>query len=224
MLDHPTGTIKMFQISRRNALFSATALTLGATSFLQACSGSNKSAAMSDDMTMGDPNAKITFIEYASPTCVHCATFAETVMPELKKKYIETGKVHYIFREFLTQPVETAAATFLLARCAGKEKYFGVLDSMWRALPQLQTGGPSAARDILLNIAKTSGINEDQFTKCITDPESLTALTKKVDGFARDQQIDSTPSFFINGTRFDYNGGGISEFDAAFKPLLDAKK
>src|SRR5450830_1300041 len=85
------------------------------------------------EMVMGDDKAPVTVIEYASMTCPHCAHFQETTFPELKKRYIDTGKVRYIFREF---PLDSlAAAVFMLARCAGetdKTRYFAMIDTMFR--------------------------------------------------------------------------------------------
>ena len=74
-----------------------------------------------DDMVMGNPKAKITVVEYASASCSHCAAFAIDVFPAFKAKYIDTGQVKYVFREVLTEPVQRAAAGFILARCTGKQ-------------------------------------------------------------------------------------------------------
>ena len=89
------------------------------------------------DMTLGDPNAKVKIVEYASLTCSHCGKFNNEVFPEFKKKYIDTGKVHYTFKEFLTPPNEVAAAGFLTARCAGKDKYFNVTDAIFHAQEEM---------------------------------------------------------------------------------------
>lgn len=177
----------------------------------------------SDDMTMGDPNAKITLIEYASPMCPHCAEFDEKVMPELKAKYIDTGKVHYVFREFLTPPQETAAATLLLARCAGKDKYFGVLQSTWRSLPEMFGNQTDNSRSVLLNIAASAGIDEAAFDKCVTDPKGLERISKNMTKYTDEYHINGTPAFIINGKKFDYKGGGIAEFDAEFKAAAAAE-
>src|SRR5258708_39808514 len=81
-------------------------------------------AASPDDMSMGNPKAKIEVIEYASLSCPHCAHFNEAVFPTLKAKYIDTGKVRYTLKEMLTEPATVAAAGFMVARCAGPDKYF----------------------------------------------------------------------------------------------------
>ena len=116
---------------------------------LAACS--RGSAASSEDMSMGDPKAPVKMVEYASASCTHCATFNNEVFPAFKAKYIDTGKVHYTLKEFLTPPNELAAAGFLTARCAGKDKYFTVLDAIFRGQQEIfQTGD---MRGVLLRVA-----------------------------------------------------------------------
>ena len=97
-------------------------LTAVAALSLAACGQAGGKTAVGDEMVLGNPNAKVTVIEYASASCPHCARWNEDVYPAFKKKYVDTGKVKYVFREFLTPPTEVAAAGFLLARCAGKDK------------------------------------------------------------------------------------------------------
>src|SRR5262245_3685832 len=80
------------------------------------------------DMELGNPNAPVTIVEYASMTCPHCAHFHEAVYPELKKKYIDTGKVRFIFREFPLDPL--AAGASAIARCAGKDKFFPLIEAL----------------------------------------------------------------------------------------------
>ena len=84
-------------------------------------------------MSLGDPKAKVRVIEYASASCSHCARFNNEVFPAFKAKYIDTGRVHYTLKEFLTPPVEVAAAAFLLARCTGKDRYFSTLDAVYKS-------------------------------------------------------------------------------------------
>ena len=109
------------------------------------------------EMAMGDDKAPVTVIEYASMTCPHCAHFQETTFPELKKRYIDTGKVRYIFREF---PLDSlAAAAFMLARCAGKndkDKYFALVDTLFR---QQRTWAVEKPLPPLLAIAKQAGLH-----------------------------------------------------------------
>lgn len=188
-----------------------------------ALAGCSKSggAANADDMTLGDPNAPVKITEYASASCVHCATFNNEVFPALKAKYIDTGKVHYTFKEFLTPPVEVAAAAFLTARCAGKDKYFSVLDAVFHAQNEMFTTGDM--RGVLLRVAQSAGMTEKQFNACITDEAALKALNARVDKASRDEKITSTPTFMINGEKFKEGDATLAEFDAAIA-AAQAKK
>ncbi|MDP1617673.1 DsbA family protein [Phenylobacterium sp.] len=199
----------MPNLSRR-LLMAAAAATLVA---LGACSGASSAGSANGDMTMGDPNAPVKLTEYASLSCVHCATFNNEVFPELKSKYIDTGKVHYTLKEFLTQPVEVAAAGFLLARCAGDDKYFSVVDSIFHSQQEMFTSGD--VRGTLLRIAQSAGLNEQQFQACVSDEEGLRALNARIDQSQREARITSTPTFLINGKVVKEGEMSIQELDAA---------
>src|ERR1700761_6445601 len=86
-----------------------------------------------DDMSLGNPKAKVQVIEYASMACPHCGHFNETIFAPFKAKWVDTGKVRYTLREMLTEPVNVAAAGFMIARCAGPQKYFTVVDQVFRS-------------------------------------------------------------------------------------------
>jgi protein-disulfide isomerase len=148
-----------------------------------------------DDMTMGSPRAPVTVIEYASTSCPHCARFNNEVFPEFKAKYVDTGQVRYVFREFLTDPVDVAAAGFMLAHCAGNAKYFKVLDGIFRDQEKMYQSGD--VRGVLLKIGQDNGLTEAQYMACLTDAKAKDALFKKVDGYAANDHIDSTPTFLI---------------------------
>ncbi|MGA7388344.1 MAG: DsbA family protein [Pseudolabrys sp.] len=162
------------------------------------------------EMIMGDDKAPVTVIEYASMTCPHCAHFQETTFPELKKRYIDTGKVRYIFREF---PLDNlAAAAFMLARCAGKDdkdKYFALIDTLFQQQRQWAVEKPLAP---LLAIAKQAGFTEESFKACLANQQVLDGIEsvrkRAVDTF----KVQSTPTFFINGTSYP---GALSIEDMA---------
>ena len=184
---------------------------------LAACS--RGSATSTDDMTMGDPKAAVKMVEYASASCTHCATFNNTVLPAFKAKYIDTGKVHYTLKEFLTPPNELAAAGFLTARCAGKDKYFSVLDAIFSSQQEiLQTGD---MRGILLRVAQSAGLTESQFNACITDETALKALNARVERAIKQDKITGTPAFFINGKSV---GDGEISLAALEKAVAEASK
>lgn len=184
---------------------------------LAACSKGASSS--TDDMHMGDPAAKVKIVEYASASCSHCARFNNEVMPEFKKKYIDTGKVYYTLKEFLTPPNELAAAGFLTARCAGKDKYFNVLDAIYHAQQEIfQTGD---MRGVLLRIAQGTGMTEKQFDACITDEKALKALNDRVDAGSKADKITGTPTFIINGKQVASGEVSLAQLDAA---IADASK
>jgi len=164
---------------------------------LAACGKSGSGAASNDDMSMGNPQAKVTVIEYASAACPHCAAFNNEVFPAFKTKYIDTGRINYVFREFLTEPVQVAAAGFLTARCGGKDKYFSILDAIYRGQEAMYQSGDFKGG--LQRIAESAGISDAKFNACISDPAAITALQTRVQGYEDNDHIESTPTFVING-------------------------
>jgi len=212
----------MLAIARR--LAPAFALTLVIALTTAAChkDAGDGGAAATDminapEMTLGDPNAKVTVVEYASDTCSHCARFDAEVFPAFKAKYIDTGKVYYKFREFLTPPEPVSAAGFLLARCAGKDKYFGVVEAIFRGQPELFASGD--AHGFLLRIAQSAGLTEAQFDACEQNQAALAALQKRVKT-ALDNHIDSTPSLFVDSVALPPGEVTLAALDKAIQPKL----
>ena len=187
----------------------AGAAALSVAMALAACSGKDAAPA-EGDMALGAPEgAKVTVIEYASVTCSGCAAWNKQVWPQFKAKYVDTGKVRYVFREFPTPPQDVAVAGFLLARCAGEDQYFHVVDQIMRALPELHSGTP--ARDILLRTAREAGLSEAQFQTCVANPEAVAAMEQRIKA-ARDAGVTGTPTFIVNGTKVvDSSLSGLSE-------------
>jgi protein-disulfide isomerase len=180
---------------------------------LAACGGlGNDKTATEDDMVMGNPKAKITVVEYASASCHFCAQFNAEVFPAFKAKYIDTGQVRYVFREILTPPKPLAAAAFLTARCAGKDKYFKVLDGVFRSQSEIFT--TEDMRAPLVRIAQSVGLSEDAFTACISDEKSLKALNARVERFSNEGKITGTPTFVVNGKKLE-GDHTLAKFDAA---------
>jgi protein-disulfide isomerase len=200
-------------------------LALGFGLALAACNSAGAGSGgkvNSEDMTMGNPKAKVTLVEYASASCSHCAKWNEEVFPAFKTKYIDTGRVHYVFREFLTPPVELASAAFLTARCAGKDKYFSVVDAVFRAQPTMYSTGDM--RGELLRIANSAGMSEAQFTKCVSDDEALKALNDRVEKYAREAKIRGTPTFVVNGKEVASGEMTMAQLDAAIAEAEAAAK
>ncbi len=154
----------------------------------------------------------MTIIEYGSAACSHCAAWNKDVFPAFKAKYVDTGKVRYVFREAVTEPQQLAAAGFLLARCAPKDKYFTVLDQVFLAQEEV-----FRTRDIkapLVAVAAKVGMTEPQFIACVTDAKSLEALSGRVTTWENTAKYRVTPTFDINGKRFE-GGQSIAALDAA---------
>lgn len=197
-------------LSRRLLLVAAA----GASLALAGCTkGGGGAAASAEDMSLGDPNAKVKVVEYASVTCSHCAAFNETTFPAFKAKYVDTGKVHYTFKEFLTPPEQVAAAGFLIARCAGKDKYFTVIDALFRGQQEMFQSGDM--RGGLLRVAQSAGMTEEQFNACVQDEKALTALNTRVEKAIRQDGISATPTFVINGKKVKEGDITMAELDAA---------
>jgi protein-disulfide isomerase len=165
------------------------------------------------DMALGDEKAPVTIIEYASMTCPHCAQFHATTFPEIKKRYIDTGKVRFIFREFPLD--QLALAAFLLARCAGPDKYFPMIDTLFQMQKEWVIQKPLGP---LLAIAKQAGMSEQAFNECLQDKKLIDGL-EEVRQQAMKLNVQSTPSFFVNGKPLR-GAFTIEDFEKAIAPLI----
>ncbi len=148
------------------------------------------------DIVLGSAKAPVTIIEYASMTCPHCAHFSVTTFPELRKRYIDTGKVRFIFREFPLDPL--AAAGFMLARCAGNDKFMPIVETLFAKQPEWVVPRPLTP---LLDIAKQFGFTKESFDACLANQKVLDAIQKVRDRAAEKFGVNSTPIFFINGKK-----------------------
>jgi protein-disulfide isomerase len=213
-------------------LIAAALLCLGlAAAGLAGCKAGGGGAGGSDaaagwngsGMSLGNPAAKVTVIEYASLGCPICALWNNTEFDSFKTKYIDTGKVHYIFREFLTGDEPVASAGFLLAHCAGKDKYFNVIHAVFREeAPLLESNRNAEKRDALVKVAESAGLTEQQFDACVNDDKALTALSDKVQKYATTDNINSTPTFVVNGTQVV--GGDEAALEKAIADAEASKK
>lgn len=214
--------------------FLAGAMALG----LAACGGASSSGdASSDanpaetvntggegalaDMSLGNPEAAVTVIEYASLTCPHCATFHETVYPTIKENYIDTGKIHYIFREFPTAPAELSVVGSMLARCAadkgGTEAYFLVLDALFKTQRTWIFGENPRAE--LVKVANQAGMDEAAFDTCVRREELLELINANVTEGSDKYNINSTPSFVLNGALRHFSN--VDDFSQALDEALE---
>jgi protein-disulfide isomerase len=163
---------------------------------LAACGGAGKPA--EGDMALGAAEgAKVTVIEYASPTCPHCALWQKNTWPAFKARYVDTNKVRYIFRELPTPPQDVATAGILLARCAGPDKYFDVMHELLASQDEWRSGAlsPNAS---LVKTAGAFGFSQDQYTACVTNPDNIAALEKRIQA-ANAAGVQGTPTFKVNG-------------------------
>jgi len=149
------------------------------------------------DKILGDENAPVTIVEYASMTCGHCANFHKSTWPALKEQYIETGKARFIFREFPLDPV--AAAAFMLARCRPADTYFEIVDTMFEN--QRTWAFSDNPYQSLLDLSKQIGFTQESFEECLTNQGLLDAVNAVKDRGANEFGVNSTPTFFINGEK-----------------------
>jgi protein-disulfide isomerase len=147
------------------------------------------------EKALGDPDAPVVIIEYASMTCPHCAAFHRETFPELRSEYIETGKVYHIFREFPLDPLATAA--FMLGRCLEDDRYFAFISALFtRQDTWSRAQNPEEA---LFQMARQAGFSRDSFNACLTNQQILDGVNWVKDRAAERFDVRSTPTFFING-------------------------
>ncbi|PTX57749.1 protein-disulfide isomerase [Litoreibacter ponti] len=167
------------------------------------------------DPFLGDADAPVTVIEYASFTCPHCRTFHENAFKQIKKDYIDTGKVKFIFREVYFDRYGLWAG--MVARCGGGDRYFGIVDLIYENQQTWTQGDPSTIANNLRKFGKQAGLDDATIEACLTDGEKAQALTAFYQKNAQQDGIQSTPSFVINGTTHS----NMSYAD--FQRLLDAE-
>ncbi len=168
------------------------------------------------DFTLGNPDAKVKIVEYASFTCPHCAHFSETVFKPLKAEYIDTGKVHFTLREVYFDRYGLWAA--MMARCGGDLKYFPVTETLFATQGEwAATDDPSVAVANIRKIGLTSGMTNEQLDVCMNDAAMADAMVKQFEANMQADQVEGTPTLFINGEK----NGNMSYAD--LKAIIDAK-
>ena len=169
-----------------------------------------------EEMVIGDPNAPLTVIEYASFTCPHCASFHENTYGDLKKNYIDTGKIKFVFREIYFDKYGIWAS--MIARCVGPKKFFGLTDMLLSSQREwARAGDDLAIVNELSKIARLAGLEEEQIQSCLRDGDKIKALVAWYKKNATADGVRSTPSFMIDGqlySNMDYD---------EFSKLLDEK-
>ena len=190
----------MTQMNRRLFASAAAMAMLAPTAFAQDAPPPVDKVKLAEpsplgEMALGKDDAKVTIVEYASSSCPHCAEFANVHLPKLEKEYIETGKVRLVFREFPHN--DAGFGGFMVARCAPKEKYFPIVDVLFKTQ---QTWVPNPLEG-LKNIALQAGFTEDSFMACLNNKdigEKILAVRNTGDSLG----VQGIPTFFINGERY----------------------
>lgn len=167
------------------------------------------------DIALGKADAPVTIVEYASMTCSHCAAFYAETFPTLKSKYIDTGKVRFILREFPLDPLATAG--FMLARCAGPDKRNAMVDLLFAQ--QKNWAFTEKPIEALANLVKQTGMTQEAFEACLKD-QALYEKVNDVRNRASEKfQINATPTFFFNGRK---QNGELTpdQLDKLLEPML----
>lgn len=170
------------------------------------------------DKTFGNADAAVTIIEYASITCHHCMRFHTETWPALKQKYVDTGKIRFIMREFPLDQLATAG--FMLARCAGEQRWYPTLDLLYRTK---ETWGHSERpAEALLDAVRFAGFTKETFEACLSDEKLYKGITSTAQRATKEFGVDSTPTFFVNGEK--HTGAlTLEQFDKILTPLLAPK-
>ncbi len=158
------------------------------------------------DMALGEANAPVTIVEYMSTTCPHCAAFHNNTFDAIKAKYVDSGKVRFIVREFPFDP--RAAAAFMLARCNPQDttkltesaQYFPMLSMLMKQ--QETWAAAQDGREALLQMSKLAGFTQESFQACLTNQKLLDDVNAVRERGAKDFGVAATPTFLINGKRY----------------------
>lgn len=172
---------------------------------------------MIEEMSMGNPDAKVTVVEYASFTCPHCSRFHEEVLGQIKTNYIDTDKINFVYREVYFDRFGLWAG--IVARCGGKDRYFGIIDLIYQQQSNWTAGGdPAQIADNLRKIGKTAGLGDEQLEACLNDGDTAKAMVALYQINASADGINSTPTFIINGEKF--SNMSYKEFASALDEKL----
>jgi len=211
-------------MNRRHFLMAGSALVGLAVSGLWQSAAFANEPAMAEaaapnvaDIIIGNPDAKVTMIEYGSYSCPACANFHKTVFKDLKKDYIDTGKIRFIYREmYLNRPALWAA---MVVRCGGEMRYFGLQDMIYTQQDQWYTpNDPGNMVAELSRIGKLAGIEPATLEACLQDGAMAKAMVEKSEAEATADDVTATPTLFINGKK--YSGMSYADLKDIIDPLL----
>ena len=201
---------------RRKLVSGLAAAFLGLPALLAGANSARADALPAEtEMFLGNADAKVTVVEYISMTCLHCAKFHNNALPDIKKAYIDTGKVKFIIREF---PLDRAAFWgSILARCSGKDRFFAFIDLMFKRQNSWSVG--SDPKQALTRLGALGGVSEADFKACLADKKLGDGILQSRQTASKKYEINATPGFLINGKKADgvYD---LKTFAAAIDPLL----
>lgn len=169
------------------------------------------------DRPLGNPDAPVTVIEYASPTCPHCATFHNEVYPEFKAQYVDTGKVRFILRPFIRNPID--AAIFMLAEASGETNYHNVIGTYFRT--QATWGISQTPRDAIYQVAQQLGFSEESFNAALTNQTLYTGMEAQREQALNEFGLQGTPTFYVNGKTLT-GDKTLEQLAAEIDPLVPA--
>ena len=209
-------------MKRRNLIFGMAATGMVATYPAHLLAQPSTDALLAPgplpEKSFGPEDAPVKIIEYASLTCPHCRTFHVNVWPELKKKYVDTGQVRFIMREFPFDP--RSSAGFMLARCMGDDKWYPTIDLLYRT--QDNWARVADGTEALKSVMGMTGMSTADFEKCLKDQELLDQVSAVAEA-GKSFGVDSTPTFFING-QMQKGALSIERFSEIIDPLVTAAK
>jgi protein-disulfide isomerase len=161
--------------------------------------GQAKVTVSQNDRTLGNPKAPITLVEYAAPTCPHCAHFNDAFFPQLKANYIDTGKVYYVFRVFPLSSVDVAAES--MARCLPANNYFQFIDLLFRNQSKWDPDGYQIpdVHAALVQMGRIAGMSAEEVDRCIGNTAEQQRITKVGEDANTQYGVNGTPTFIVNG-------------------------
>lgn len=190
----------MLKLNRRAMI----ALAVAATAAMSPALAEDVATPAADlgDFSMGAADAKVKIVEYASFTCPHCATFHETVFDELKKNYIDTGKVHFTLREVYFDRYGLWAA--MVARCGGDMRYFGIHDMLFEKQSEWAdpTQSPEEVISKMRNIGLAAGLDDAALDACLNDQANAEAMIARSETNMAADDVKGTPTIIVNGTKY----------------------
>ncbi len=177
-----------------------------------------------EDRTLGNPKASVIVLEYAAPSCPHCARLNATIIPKLKEEYIDTGKILYVFRAIPLNPIDGAVEA-IARKCLPADKYFQFLDLMFRNQPKWDPDGYKIddVGSAIKQMARIMGVSPDDTDRCMTDQKELDRITQVGKDAYATYKVDHTPTLIINGTTVEETEMSWPQIKAKLDSLLSKK-